>query len=167
MDRQSGPRLPKSSPRQQTGDRQLSWASSPSVRRTMQANRGRDTGPEMKLRRLLYAAGFRYRVDWPMPGDRRRRIEIAFPGRKIAVFVDGCFWHRCPAHYVPPKANADFWSIKIQSNVERDARTTAELIAAGWLVLRFWEHEDPRQMAERIGAAVRDAVGAATPGPAR
>ncbi len=103
MDR-SAPRLPISTPRQQTGDGQVSWASSPAVRRNMQANRGRDTGPEMKLRRQLYAAGFRYRVDWPMPGDRRRRIDIAFPGRKIAVFIDGCFWHRCPAHYVPPKA---------------------------------------------------------------
>jgi DNA mismatch endonuclease, patch repair protein len=156
MDRQCAPRLPISSPRLQTYDDRLSWASSPAVRKNMQANRGRNTGPEMKLRRLLYAAGFRYRVDWPMPDDRRRRIDIAFPGRKIAVFVDGCFWHRCPAHYVPPKAHAGFWDIKIRGNTERDARTTAQLIAAGWLVLRFWEHENPQEMAERIGVAVRN-----------
>lgn len=122
----------------------------------MQANRGRDTGPELKLRRLLHAAGFRYRVDWPMPGDRRRRIDIAFPRRKIAVFVDGCFWHRCAAHYVSPKANADFWDVKIRGNADRDARTTAQLTSAGWLVLRFWEHENPQEMAERIAAALRD-----------
>jgi DNA mismatch endonuclease Vsr len=97
---------------QQADDGQLSWASSPAVRRNMQANRGRDTGPELRLRRLLHAAGRRYRVEWPMPGDRRRRIDIAFPRRKIAVFVDGCFWHRCPNHYVSPKANAEFWDTK-------------------------------------------------------
>lgn len=119
MGRQSAPRLPVSSPRQQTGVGQLSWASSPAVRPNIQADRGRDTGPEMKLRRLLYSAGFRYRVDWPMSGDRRRRIDIAFPKRKIAIFVDGCFWHRCPAHYVSPKANAGFWDSKIQGNVDR------------------------------------------------
>jgi DNA mismatch endonuclease (patch repair protein) len=155
MGRQAVPRLPISSPRQ-TGDGQLSWASSPAVRKNMQANRARDSGPEMKLRRLLYSAGFRYRVDWPMPGDRRRRIDIAFPKRKIGIFVDGCFWHRCPAHYVSPKANAEFWDNKIQGNVDRDARTTAELIAKGWVVLRFWEHEGPREVAERIDAALRD-----------
>jgi DNA mismatch endonuclease, patch repair protein len=122
----------------------------------MQANRGRNTGPEMRLRRLLHAAGLRYRVDWPMPGDQRRRIDIAFPSRKIAVFVDGCFWHRCPAHYVQPKANADFWDTKIRGNAERDARTTAQLIAAGWLVLRFWEHVDPQEVAERVSGAVQN-----------
>lgn len=156
MDRRSAPRLPISQLRQRAGDGQLSWASSPAVRRNMQANRGRDTGPELKLRHLLHAAGFRYRVDWPMPGDRRRRIDIAFTRRKIAVFVDGCFWHRCPTHYVSPKANADFWDIKIRGNAERDARTTAQLLASGWLVLRFWEHEDPQDMAERVAAALRD-----------
>jgi DNA mismatch endonuclease (patch repair protein) len=70
--------------------------------------------------------------------------------------VDGCFWHRCPIHYVSPKANAEFWDIKIRSNADRDARTTAQLTAAGWLVLRFWEHEDPQEMAERIGVVLQD-----------
>jgi DNA mismatch endonuclease, patch repair protein len=159
MNRQSaGP--PLSPYRQQVDDGQLSWASSPAVRRNMQANRGRDTGPELKLRRLLHAAGFRYRVDWPIPDDRRRRIDIAFPRRKIAVFVDGCFWHRCPSHYVSPKANADFWDTKIRGNTDRDAKTTAQLTAAGWLVLRFWEHENPQEMAERIGVVLQDIHGA-------
>ena len=156
MNRQSAARPPISLHGHQADDGQLSWASSLTVRRNMQANRGRDTGPELKLRRLLHAAGFRYRVDWPMPGDRRRRIDIAFPRRKIAVFVDGCFWHRCAAHYVSPKANADFWDVKIRGNADRDARTTAQLTSAGWLVLRFWEHENPQEMAERIAAALRD-----------
>lgn len=155
MDRQSLTRLSTSPSRQQADGAQLSWASSPAVRRNMQANRGRDTRPELKLRRLLHAAGFRYRVDWPIPGDRRRRIDIAFPRRKVAVFVDGCFWHRCPAHYVSPKANAEFWAIKARGNVERDAGTTAQLTAEGWQVLRFWEHEDPREMAEQVSAALR------------
>jgi DNA mismatch endonuclease, patch repair protein len=156
MDRRSVARLKISPPPQQTEDGQLSWASSPAVRRNMQANRGRDTGPELKLRHLLHAAGLRYRVDWPVPNDRRRRMDIAFTRRKIAVFVDGCFWHRCPAHYVSPQANADFWDIKTRGNAERDAETTAQLTAAGWLVLRFWEHEDPGEMAECISAALRD-----------
>ena len=156
MDRRALPRLTISSAHQQDEGGQPSWASSPAVRRNMQANRGRDTGPELKLRHLLHAAGLRYRVDWPIPGDRRRRIDIAFTRRKIAVFVDGCFWHRCPAHYVSPKANADFWDIKTRGNAERDVETTTQLTAAGWLVLRFWEHEDPREMAERISAALRD-----------
>jgi DNA mismatch endonuclease (patch repair protein) len=132
MDRQSLARLPLPRSGQQAHDEQLSWASSPAVRRNMQANRGRDTEPELKLRRLLHAAGFRYRVDWPMPGDRRRRIDVAFPRRMIAVFVDGCFWHRCPVHYVSPKAHAEFWDIKIRGNAERDAGTTAQLTEAGW-----------------------------------
>jgi DNA mismatch endonuclease (patch repair protein) len=116
----------------------------------MQANRGRDTGPELQLRHLLHAAGFRYRIHWPVPEDRRRRIDIAFTRRKVAVFVDGCFWHRCPTHYVAPQANATFWEAKIRGNAERDVETTALLEDKGWLVLRFWEHENPCDIAECI-----------------
>jgi DNA mismatch endonuclease, patch repair protein len=155
-DRRSAPRLPISQPCQQADGEQLRWASSPAIRRNTQANRGRDTGPELKLRHLLHAEGFRYRVSWPIPGAPRRRIDIAFTRRKIAVFVDSCFWHRCPVHYVSPKVNADFWEIKIPSNVERDARIMAQLLAAGWLVLRLCEHEDPGEMAARTAAALGD-----------
>lgn len=122
----------------------------------MQANRGRDTGPELQLRRLLHTAGLRYRVHWPVPGDRRRRIDIAFTRSKVAVFVDGCFWHRCPDHYSAPKANGDFWDAKIRKNAERDAHTTSLLADAGWLVMRFWEHDDLGRAASFVRVAVRD-----------
>jgi len=133
-----------------------SWASSPAVRRNMQANRGRDTGPELQLRHLLHASGMRYKIHWPVPGDRRRRIDIAFTRRKVAVFVDGCFWHRCPTHYVAPQANATFWDTKIRGNVERDAMTTELLERNGWLVLRFWEHEEPGEAADDIRKALQE-----------
>jgi DNA mismatch endonuclease (patch repair protein) len=122
----------------------------------MQANRGRDTGPELQLRHLLHGAGLRYRVHWPVPGDRRRRIDIAFTRRKVAVFVDGCFWHRCPIHYVAPHANAVFWDTKIQGNTRRDAETTTLLEKEGWLVFRFWEHEEPSEITEQIRRALRE-----------
>lgn len=106
----------------------------------MQANRGKDTGPELKLRRLLREAGFRgYRLHWKKaPG----RPDIAYPGRKIAIFVNGCFWHRCP-HCNPstPKSNTDFWRAKFAANEVRDARKAAELQDAGWRVIAVWECE--------------------------
>lgn len=132
------------------------WASSPAVRRNMQANRGRDTGPEMQLRRLLHTSGLRYRVHWPVPGERRRRIDIAFTRSKVAVFVDGCFWHRCPDHYSAPKVNGEFWDAKIRKNVERDAHTTSLLVETGWLVMRFWEHDEPGRVAASVRVAVHD-----------
>src|SRR5215471_20479529 len=122
----------------------------------MQANRGRDTSPEMQLRRLLHAAGLRYRVHWPVPGVRRRRIDIAFTRTKVAVFVDGCFWHRCPEHYSGPEANREFWDSKIRMNAERDADTTSLLVDAGWLVLRFWEHDDLGRAAASVEVAVHN-----------
>lgn len=108
----------------------------------MLANRRRDTRPEMTLRRALHAAGLRFRVDVPLPFDRRRRADIVFPRQKVAIFVDGCFWHRCPEHYTSPKANSEFWAEKARRNVERDRDTDARLEALGWTVLRFWEHDD-------------------------
>jgi DNA mismatch endonuclease, patch repair protein len=150
MDRRPAQVPVTSRPRSAGSPRVASWASSPAVRRNMQANRGRDTGPELKLRHLLHNAGLRYRIHWPVPSDRRRRIDIAFTRRKVAVFVDGCFWHRCPAHYVAPKANADFWDAKIRGTTERDIETTTLLEGDGWLVLRFWEHEQSSEVAECI-----------------
>jgi DNA mismatch endonuclease (patch repair protein) len=104
----------------------------------------------MALRRLLHAAGLRYRVEHRVPGLPRRTVDIALPGRRLAVFVDGCFWHGCPDHSRPPRSNTDWWVAKLAANRERDRSTTAHLEAAGWTVLRIWEHEDPRAAADRV-----------------
>ena len=126
-------------------------ASSEGARRTMIANRRRDTKPELLIRRALHASGLRYRVDYaPLASDRRRRADIVFTRAKVAVFVDGCFWHGCPTHFVMPKSNVDYWAPKIQRNMARDAETTHRLEDGGWTVLRFWEHEDPAIAAVRI-----------------
>lgn len=122
----------------------------------MLANRRRDTSIELAVRRLLHRAGARYRVDFaPDPSDRRRRADIVFTRARVAVFLDGCFWHGCPAHYVEPKTNVDYWRPKIARNIARDAETSERLRKAGWTVLRFWEHEEPSLVAEKIIAAVR------------
>ncbi|MFM8302691.1 MAG: very short patch repair endonuclease [Actinomycetota bacterium] len=127
-----------------------SWATSEATRRTMLANRGRDTAPEIALRSALHRAGARFRVDWPLPGMPRRRADVAFPRRRVAVFVDGCFWHGCPKHHVAPRANAGFWAEKVASNRRRDAETDRRLRALGWRVVRTWEHEDPERAARRV-----------------
>lgn len=108
----------------------------------MVANRRVNTGPELRLRRRLHAAGLRYRIDAPLPFDRRRRADVVFPRQRIAVFVDGCFWHGCPEHYVAPKANSAFWRQKVEANRARDLDTDLRLKQLGWVVLRVWEHED-------------------------
>ena len=130
-------------------------ASSEAARATMRANRGRDTGPELAVRRALHAMGLRYRVDHPLPFDRRRRADIAFTRAKVAVFIDGCFWHGCPEHGTTPRTNSRFWSEKIERNRARDADTTERLSAAGWTVMRFWEHDEPSVVAEVISRGVR------------
>lgn len=132
-----------------------SWATNASVRRTMQANKGRDTGPEMAIRRALYARGMRYRVDYRIPFIPRRRIDIAFVGSRIAVFIDGCFWHRCPDHYVSPKTNSAYWNDKTMGNLARDRDTTLRLENEGWTVLRFWEHEEVETVAQAVHQARR------------
>ncbi|MGW6478000.1 very short patch repair endonuclease [Streptomyces sp. NPDC055059] len=115
----------------------------------------KDTEAELAVRRLLHAAGLRYRVEYPVPGMTRRRIDVAFTRPKVAVLIDGCFWHGCPQHSTHPKANAEWWRTKLDRNMARDRETTEHLIAAGWTVLRFWEHEDPKDVAERVMRAVR------------
>ncbi|MBW9120767.1 very short patch repair endonuclease [Microbacterium trichothecenolyticum] len=137
-----------------------SWASSEASRRTMVSNRRRDTKPEMRVRRILHAAGLRYRVDARPIAASRSRADIVFTRRRIAVFIDGCFWHRCPIHGTAPKANAAYWGPKLDRNVERDSDVTAALTAADWIVLRFWEHEDPTAVAQRIIACWSAVVGA-------
>jgi DNA mismatch endonuclease, patch repair protein len=119
-----------------------SWAGDDAVRAVMRANKGRDTGPELELRRSLYAQGMRYRVNYRHASIPRRSIDIAFVGSRVAVFVDGCYWHGCSEHYRPSRSNEKFWSDKITSNAARDRDTEQRLTAAGWRVVRFWEHHD-------------------------
>ncbi|MFE7662011.1 very short patch repair endonuclease [Streptomyces celluloflavus] len=133
-----------------------SWASSAATRRSMLGNRSRDTAPELLLRSLVHAAGLRYRVaSKPLP-KMRRTADMVFRSVKVAVFVDGCFWHGCPEHFVTLKKNRPYWEEKIGRNVQRDRDTDDRLAEAGWLVLRFWEHLEP----EACAAAVIDAVAA-------
>jgi DNA mismatch endonuclease (patch repair protein) len=124
----------------------------------MQANKSRDTGPELALRRELFKRGLRYRVCLRPLKDVRRTVDIVFPRVKIAVLVDGCFWHGCPEHHRPPKAHADYWETKVRRNAARDEETTRLLRDAGWQVIRFWEHEDTRDMADIVQDAVRHAA---------
>lgn len=132
-----------------------SWASSPATRVVMQANRSTNTGPEMALRRELHRMGLRYRVDrWPLPSGRTR-ADIVFGPSKVAVFVDGCFWHQCPKHGTMPKSNVTFWEAKLRRNVQRDRESDRILSSAGWLVIRVWEHENCSLAAQLIAAQVR------------
>jgi len=133
-----------------------SWASSDATRRSMQGNRGRDTGPELALRSALHALGLRYRVNTaPLPDLRRRRADVVFPTERVAVFVDGCFWHGCPEHGTSPRSNRDYWSDKIASNRARDRDTDRRLDEAGWQSVRVWEHEEVHVASERVAEVVR------------
>jgi DNA mismatch endonuclease, patch repair protein len=119
----------------------------------MRANRRRDTGPELRIRKLLHSHGLRFRVDLPLRvGDGRPvRPDIVFTRAHLAVFIDGCFWHGCPKHGQRPSVqNGHYWTPKIAGNVARDERHTQALVEAGWTVLRFWEHEAPETVAWEI-----------------
>jgi DNA mismatch endonuclease, patch repair protein len=120
----------------------------------MQATRRRDTAPELALRRELHRRGLRYRVDAPPIHGLRRRADILFTRRRLAVFVDGCFFHGCPQHATQPKINFDFWRAKIERNQARDADTNLRLEQAGWSVLRVWEHEPTSAAADQVIAAL-------------
>jgi DNA mismatch endonuclease (patch repair protein) len=123
---------------------------SPKVSAQMQAQRRRDTSPEMLLRRELHRLGLRYRLGYPVPGMARRTIDIAFPGPRVAVFVDGCFWHMCPEHATWPKNNAEWWRAKLEANSRRDVETSAHLTAHGWRVVRIWEHDEVGESVNRV-----------------
>ena len=128
---------------------------STATRASMRANRSRDTKPELRVRRLLHARGLRYKVaKRPIPA-LRRTADLVFSGPRVAVFIDGCYWHGCPEHFTMPTTNSDYWSTKIGRNQARDRETTSRLEDRGWLVLRFWEHETPAAVAEEIGRLVR------------
>lgn len=116
----------------------------------MGGNRRRDTKPELALRRELHRRGFRYRVDSrPLP-TLMRRADLVFPRERVAVFVDGCFWHRCPNHGTSPRSNSQYWSVKLDRNAARDKETDSVLTSAGWRVVRVWEHEDCGFGADRV-----------------
>lgn len=132
-----------------------SWASSDVVRRSMKGNRSRDTGPELRVRRLVHARGLRYLVDSPPEKSLRRRADLLFRGPRVAVFIDGCFWHGCPDHHTVSRTNSSFWAEKVARNRARDADTNERLASQGWTVLRFWEHEDPHAVAMVIEQCVR------------
>jgi DNA mismatch endonuclease, patch repair protein len=120
----------------------------------MLATRGRDNSKEKLIRSSLHRQGLRFRVHRPVP-HTRRTIDIAFPGARVAVFVDGCFWHGCPLHGTFPKSNATWWREKIAANQRRDSDTVGRLSELGWTVLRIWEHEDSEDAALKIEKVVR------------
>jgi len=118
----------------------------------MKAVRRRGTRPELELRSELHARGLRYRVDTaPVPGFRRR-ADVTLSRARIAVYVDGCFWHSCPEHATVPKSNREWWEAKLAANVERDRKADRDLEQLGWEVVRIWEHEDMAEAAARIAA---------------
>ena len=118
----------------------------------------KDTKPEIELRRALHRRGLRYRTQLKVPGNRRRTIDIAFTRARLAVYVDGCFWHGCPDHHQLPRANSEWWLWKVDLNRRRDADTSAALSAAGWRVLRIWEHVDPDLAADLVVSAYRSRI---------
>lgn len=118
------------------------WEADDARRRHMGRFSRRDTAPELALRREMHRRGRRFFVDRPVSSRCRARPDLVFPRARIAVFVDGCFWHFCEEHAHLPKANADLWRRKLLANRQRDAQNQAILVSEGWRVLRFWEHDD-------------------------
>jgi len=123
----------------------------------MLANRATDTTPERAVRSALHRLGFRFRKNLTVrAGAIRTRPDVVFSARRVAVYVDGCFWHSCPLHATSPKANSAYWGPKLAANVLRDRRADAALAAHGWQVMRFWEHDDSQDVARRIAEALSD-----------
>lgn len=128
----------------------------------MENQRRRDTDPELALRRALHAEGKRFRVDVKVLPGSRRRADIVFSRLRVAVFVDGCFWHGCPEHGTIPSSNRAWWIAKLKGNVDRDRDTDRQLQEAGWTVVRVWEHEDVRGGLERVLAVLGEREGYVT-----
>ena len=133
----------------------------------MTHNRGKNTRPELAIRSEVHRRGLRYRVNARPILKVRRSADLVFAGARLAVFVDGCFWHRCPAHFQMPATNTEFWATKINANEQRDRETNALLVAAGWQVLRIWEHETVIDAAITIEEAIRRAKPVSKSRPAR
>ncbi|WP_437992676.1 very short patch repair endonuclease [Sorangium sp. So ce145] len=129
--------------------------STPEASLRMRRVRQKNTSAESAIRSELHALGLRYRIQVPVLTKPRRVADVAFVGPRVAVFVDGCFWHGCPQHATWPKQNAEFWRAKILANQERDRDTDARLRAYGWEVVRVWAHERPHEAALRIAQVVR------------
>ncbi|MBA3744494.1 DNA mismatch endonuclease Vsr [Sporichthya sp.] len=135
--------------------------SSAQVSARMAAQLRSGTAPEIALRRELHRRGRRFRVDVKLDVDglRRRRVDVVFTRSRVAVFVDGCFWHVCPDHATTPRANRDWWAAKLAGNVRRDRDTDDRLAAAGWAVVRVWEHEATADAADRVDTALASVPG--------
>lgn len=126
------------------------------VSKRMRANRRRDTKPEQALRSALHLRGLRFRKDFPIrAGKRLVKPDIVFTRRRVAVFLDGCFWHACPDHGNTPRRNSSYWVWKLKRNVERDRSVNEALAEAGWGVIRVWEHESPADAAALIAGRLR------------
>jgi DNA mismatch endonuclease (patch repair protein) len=136
----------------------IGWASSSGVRRSMQSNRPRDTNLEISLRSALHRAGLRFRKNRKLIPGLRCEVDIVFPSRRLAVLVDGCFWHGCPIHATRPAINGEWWAAKLDRKIERDRDNDERLRDAGWTVLRIWEHESMGDAVSRVVAAVRPAL---------
>jgi DNA mismatch endonuclease, patch repair protein len=122
------------------------------------ANKRADTKPEVRLRAELHRRGLRFRKDLLVrTPEAKARVDICFTRARVAVFVDGCFWHGCPDHQHVPKSNSDYWVPKLAANVDRDRRVDRAFRAYGWSVVRVWEHEDPTSVADRVEPMVRGA----------
>lgn len=140
----------------EAADDESSWASSRSVRAVMRGNRKRDTRPELALRRAVHRQGLRFRVcRRPIP-EIAGTADLVFATARVAVFLDGCFWHGCPQHFGPPRTNASYWTPKIERNRRHDAMVNEALQSAGWTVIRVWEHEDAEMAADKIQLVVRE-----------
>lgn len=143
------------------GNRQMKerpYAITKVVSEAMRSMPEQSTGPEMAVRRLLFSKGQRYQVQYQVPGASRRTIDIAFPRKKVAVFIDGCFWHGCTEHRNIPAHNRDWWKNKIEQNRSRDRDTDEKLRNAGWLVLRYWEHEPAERIVSEVLLAIESRV---------
>lgn len=137
------------------------YPTSSDVSKRMRRNPRRDTRPEAALRSELHRRGLRFRKDLPIrAADRVTRADIAFTRARLAVFVDGCFWHACPIHGNEPRANTDYWGPKLARNVARDRAVDHALANAGWRVLRAWEHEHPAEVAGRVEASLSEVASA-------
>lgn len=130
-------------------------ASSEATRTVMRANKGRDTSPELRLQSELHARGLRFlKHRAPVPG-LRCQADVLFPHARVAVFVDGCFWHGCPEHGHVPGTNRDYWRVKFLRNIQRDRRNNKLLTEAGWTVVRAWEHQEPVEVADQVQGVVQ------------
>lgn len=144
-----------------------SWATSPGTAKSMRSNRSRDTSLELRVRRALHSTALRYRVDLAPIAGIRTRADIVFTKRRIAIYLDGCFWHGCPDHGSTPAANADYWIAKLKRNRTRDLDVTQRLQEEGWTVLRFWEHEPVDSIIKTITETLDDQRALHVPGSNR